>query len=193
MTPESEKESSNPDSLGRRLEQGEKIPTQRREPVDCGHYGIRIARDGNWYYRGSRINRKPLVTLFSSVLYRDDAGIFWLRTPAEKGLIDVDDAPFVGVELQVSGNGAEQELSVRTNIDEIVAIDGDHPLRVVINPATGEPSPYIIVRDRLDALIARSVYYELAELGVDGPQGGFGVWSHGIFFVLGDIGEADEI
>ena len=179
----------NPESLRARLERAAKAPAGRREPVDCGHYDIRIARDGSWYYRGSRIDRKPLVTLFSSVLRRGSDGTYWLATPAEKGRIDVDDAPFVAVELHVHGHGASQELSLRTNIDEIVALDAAHPLRVEIDPTTGEPTPYVAVRDGLDALVARSVYYELAELGVEQPDGSVGVWSHGAFFVLGDVGD----
>jgi hypothetical protein len=184
-------DSRNPEQLRKHLEQAVKSPIHRREPVDCGHYDMRIARDGTWYYRGSRIQRKPLVTLFSSVLRRDEHGCFWLATPAEKGRIDVDDAPFVAVELLIHGEGTGQELSMRTNVGEIVAIDVDHPLRVEFDPASGEPSPYVTVRDRLDALVARSVYYELVDLGVERPDGTFGVWSHGDFFVLGDVGDGE--
>ena len=126
MTSEPQK----PDSLMSRLEHAASRSSTWREPIDHGHYSIRIARDGSWYYHGSRIQRKPLVTLFSSVLCRDQEGVFWLVTPAEKGRIDVDDAPFVAVELSVQGTGRNQKLMVRTNIDEIVAIDADHPLRV---------------------------------------------------------------
>lgn len=179
-----------PDALRQRLVQAAPTAENRREPVDCGHYDIRIARDGSWYYRGSRIDRKPLVTLFSSVLRRDADGSFWLATPAEKGRIDVDDAPFVAVELFVGGDGADQSLSLRTNLDEIVTIGAEHPLRVEFDPGTGEPAPYVTIRDGLDALVARSVYYELAELGVARPDGAFGVWSEGEFFVLGEIGDA---
>ena len=180
-------DSQDPEALRERLEQAAAGTKRRREPVDHGHYGIRIARDGKWYYRGSRIDRKPLVTLFSSVLRRGADGGFWLETPAEKGLIDVDDAPFVAVELYIRQTGRGQVLTMRTNIDEIVTMDAAHPLHVEIDPASGEPSPYIVVRDGLDALIARSVYYELAELGVELADGRFGVWSAGTFFVLGEL------
>ena len=176
---------NDPETLRLRLEQAAPTAANRREPVDCGHYGIRIARDGSWYYRGSRIGRKPLVTLFSSVLHRDADGDFWLVTPVEKGRIDVDDAPFVAVELFVRGDGMEQILSVRTNVDEIVTIGNDHPLRVEFDPDSGEPAPYVAIRDGLDALVARPVYYELAGLGVEQPDGAFGVWSGGGFFLLG--------
>lgn len=150
---------------------------------------MRIARDGTWFYRGSPIGRMPLVKLFSTVLKRDDKGEYWLITPVEKGRIAVDDAPFVAVELATSGAGRDQLLTMRTNLDEFVSVDQAHPIRVVHDPASGEPSPYVLVRDGMEARINRPVYYQLIELGeereVDGARR-FGVWSGGHFFVLAD-------
>ena len=94
---------------------------------------MRIGRDGTWYYRGSAIQRKPLVTLFSSVLKRDEDGQYWLETPVERGRIDVDDAPFVAVALDISGVGEAQRLIFHTNLDETVTAGGDHPIRVETN------------------------------------------------------------
>jgi len=162
----------------------------RPEPF-CGDIDIRIARDGTWFYLGSPIGRKPLVKLFASVLRRDEAGDYWLATPYERARIRVDDAPFTAVELTVAGEGQGQALSFRTNIDEIVAVDRDHPIRVATDSTTGEPSPYILVRPGLEALIVRPVYYQLVELGVEEASGTFGVWSSGRFFPLGRLEEAE--
>lgn len=162
----------------------------RRQPVDCGHFDITIARDGTWYYRGSPIRRLPLVRLFSTVLRREADGSFWLQTPAERGRITVEDAPFLAVELTRRGEGQQQELIFRTNIDESVAADAGHPLRVVNDPATAEPSPYILVRDGLEARLSRPVFYELVEMGREERVGDatlFGVWSRGRFFPLGRL------
>ena len=104
-------------------------------------------------------------------------------TPVEKVGIRVDDAPFVAVELRIEGEGREQILHFRTNVDDVLVMNEDHPLRLEF-AANGEPSPYILVRDRLEALIARSVYYELAEMAEE-VDGQYGVWSSGIFFSLG--------
>jgi hypothetical protein len=163
----------------------------RRPPVDCGDLDMRIAVDGTWFYRGSPIGRLPLVKLFASVLHRGADGSYWLVTPAERGRITVDDAPFVAVELTVAGEGRKRDLIFRTNLDEIVTAGPDHKLRVE-TAADSEPRPYILVRPGLEALISRPVFYELAELGgeeqvEDAKQ--FGVWSGGMFFVLGDPGE----
>jgi hypothetical protein len=163
----------------------------RGKPQLCGDIDIRIARDGTWFYHGSPIGRKPLVKLFASVLRRDADGAYWLITPAEQCRIRVDDAPFTAVEMSVEGEGRNCLLTFRTNVDEIVNAGADHPIRVVTDPATGEPAPYIYVRDGLEALIVRSVFYDLVELGDEVPQGDgcriFGVWSGGVFFALGAI------
>jgi hypothetical protein len=159
-------------------------------PQLCGDIDMRIGRDGTWFYHDSPIGRKPLVRLFASVLRRDEAGEFWLETPAEKCRIRVDDAPFVAVEMTVAGKGRRQRLTFRTNVDEIVTADADHPIRVAVDRETGEPAPYVMVRDGLEALIARAVFYDLVELGVERAVDGapaLGVWSGGRFFPIGAL------
>jgi hypothetical protein len=155
----------------------------------CGEFDIRIGPDGTWFYHGSPITRKPLVKLFASVLRRDEQGAYWLVTPAEKGRIAVDDAPFVAVELTVTGEGRDQQLTFRTNIDDIVTAGPDHHIRVTVDAESGAPRPYIALDRGLEALIARPVFYQLVELGVeehstDGTAE-YGVWSRGVFFPLG--------
>jgi hypothetical protein len=153
------------------------------------YYGIKILKDGAWLYQGSPIARYNLVKLFASVLHKDDQGGYWLVTPFEKGRIEVEDAPFTAVELKTSSSGESQTLLFRTNLDEWVEAGDEHPLRVEINPQTGEPSPYILVRKGLEARIVRSVYYELVKLAVaDKAKKGFlGLWSRNIFFPIGKI------
>lgn len=169
-------------------------PRIPRQPVDCGHFDIRISRDGTWFYRDSPIGRPALVRLFSTVLRREEDGTYWLVTPAERGRITVDDAPFVAVELAIEGEGRAQTLIFRTNVDDTVAADAAHPLKVVSEPATGEPNPYILVREGLEARLSRPVFYELVALGREervGETTQFGVWSKGEFFPLGRLdGEA---
>jgi hypothetical protein len=156
----------------------------------CGDLDIRIARDGTWYYRGSPIGRKPLVKLFSTVIRRDEQGDYWLVTPAERGRILVEDAPFTAVECEVTGAGRDRVLKFRNNVDDWVEAGADHPVRVAEDPVTGEPSPYILVRDNLEALIVRPVFYQLVEQAVEYRQDGtdyLGLWSKGEFFPLGRL------
>ena len=164
-------------------------------PVICGDLDIRIDRDAHWFYHGTPIGRKELVKLFSSVLQRDDDGSYWLVTPVEKGRILVEDVPFAAVEMDVDGTGQEQKISFRTNVDEIVIAGKANPIRVDIDSETKEPSPYVLVRDGLEARLTRSVYYELVELGVEEEVDGalkYGIWSGGEFFVIGSLDEADD-
>jgi uncharacterized protein len=150
-------------------------PVEAWDPPHCGHSGMRIARDGSWQHDGRPIGRPAMVRLFASILRREPDGGFVLVTPVEKLAIDVEDAPFVAVETRSVGEGRRRSLAFRLNTDEIVLAGPEHPLRL-----NGE-RPYLAVRPGLDALIARPVYYELAELGLaDG-----GVWSGGAFFALG--------
>jgi uncharacterized protein len=161
----------------------------QRRPVELGNLGMRIARDGAWLYRGSPIGRPSLVKLFASVLRREPDGRYWLVTPAERGRIEVEDVPFLAVELTVEGVGRRQQLIFRTNIDDIVTAGREHPLRIE-TAADGEPAPYVLVRDALEARIARSVFYALVELGYVekiGDEAAFGVWSGGEFFRLGEL------
>jgi hypothetical protein len=135
-----------------------------RPLTDRGDLDMRIARDGTWFYRRSPIARLPLVKLFASVLRREPDGRYWLVTPAERCRIEVEDVPFLAVALAVEGEGREQQLIFRTNLDDIVTAGPDHPLRVE-TAASGAPAPYILVRDNLEAKIGRPVFYDLVELG----------------------------
>lgn len=152
--------------------------------------GLRITTDGTWLYRGSPIRRKELVKLFASVLRRDADGSYWLVTPVERGRIEVEDVPFVAVELAVVGAGAERKVRLRTNLDEWLTLDSNHRLQFR-RPSGQAPAagavPYVEVRPGLEARLARPVYYELVEIGEDHQEHGrqrFGVWSDGCFFPL---------
>ena len=172
----------------------------RRAPAECGDLPFLIRRDGTWLYRGTPINRKELVCLFSSVLRREEDGSFWLQTPAERGRIEVEDAPFVAVELDWSGDGRQQVLSFRTNVDQVITAGPDNPIRVGHDLLTCEPTPYLFVRPGagvfgIEARISRPVYYELVALAVPewiGCRRMLGVWSGGKFFALGEMPRGEE-
>lgn len=167
-----------------------KPPVHLWNPPFCGQIDMRIARDGSWHYMGTPIPRPAMVKLFASILRREPDDSFVLVTPAEKCQIRVDDAPFLAVELTVAGEGADRLIGFRTNVEDVVPLDDEHPLRVAVNPQSGEPSPYVLVRDRLEALIARPVYYQLVEMAEERTDGSgrkvLGVRSAGQFFVLGE-------
>ncbi len=173
----------------------------RRRPVEHGALPFLIRRDGTWLYRGSPIDRRELVCLFSSVLRRDADGQYLLETPAERGRIEVEDTPWLAVELDWTGCGRDQTLSFRTNVDQIVVAGDDHPIRVTERCGGCCPVPYIHVRGTpgpfaLEARISRPVYYELVALSVPGRHDGrdcFGVWSCGRFFPIGALPPPEEV
>lgn len=159
-------------------------PVHLWNPPFCGDLDMRIARDGTWYYLGTPIGRLPLVRLFSSIL-RLEGGKYYLVTPVEKVGIRVDDAPLLAVDFEVTGTGRDQAIRFYTKTEDEVVADAENPLRVVRDPETGEPSPYVHVRRGLEALIDRKSFYRLVELGVTERLDGtdwFGLWSSGQFF-----------
>ena len=140
-------------------------PVERWNPEFCGDLDMEIRRDGTWFYLGTPIGRMPLVQLFSTVLRKDADGKTYLVTPVEKVGIRVVDAPFLAVEMNATGNGDRQVITFRTNVGDVVEAGPEHPLRFVDEDETGGLKPYVLVRGRLEALVARPVMYELIEHG----------------------------
>ena len=155
-------------------------PIHTWNPPDCGDLDIRIARDGTWFYLGTPIGRPELVKLFSTIL-RKDGDRYVLVTPVEKVGITVDDAPFVAVDFEVSGDGTDQTLTFETGLGDTAIAGPDHPIRVERDAKTGEPSPYVLIRDRLEALIDRKSFYRLVDIGAH-HEGWFGLWSSAAVF-----------
>lgn len=157
-------------------------PVERWNPTHCGPSDMRIARDGQWYHQGAPITRPAMVRLFSTILRREGDGSFVLVTPGEKLDIEVEDAPFVAIELKSEGSGRDRRLAFGLNTGELVVAGPRNALRF---EARGEDvHPYLHVRGGLDALVARPVYYELAELAQEDGDEASGIWSDGAFFSM---------
>lgn len=174
--------------------EGKKLPPlERWHPPLSGELDMRIARDGTWYHEGTPIERQNLARLFSTILRREDDNCYYLVTPVEKWRIQVEDAPFVAVLLEVSDKGtAQQALRFTTNLGDVVTAGPEHPLEVEYATPRGEPAPYVHVRAWLRALLSRPVFLELTELGEEREVDGkplYGVWSQGVFFPLGSLHE----
>ncbi len=161
-------------------------PVHLWDPPFCGDLDMRIAADGSWHYLGTPIGRPAMVRLFASVLKREGERYF-LVTPVEKVGIKVDDAPFLAVEMEVQGTGAERALIFRTNVDDVVCCDADHALRFEPEVGTGGTKPYIHIRRDLWALVTRALFFDLVALGETRTLAGramFGVASAGSFFPM---------
>jgi hypothetical protein len=153
-------------------------PVHLWNPPFCGDIDMRIARDGTWFYLGTPIGRKEMVRLFSGII-RKEGEDYFLVTPVEKVGIRVDDAPFVAVDVEAVEGG----VAFVTNVGDRVVAGEAHPIRVVRDASTGEPSPYVLVRRNLEALIDRKSFYRLVEMG-EVRDGWFGVASGGVFFPI---------
>jgi hypothetical protein len=184
--------------IARLAEERRLPPVEKWNPTHCGDSQMRIARDGSWYHEGAPIGRPAMVRLFSTILRREPDGRFVLVTPVEKLDIAVEDAPFVAVELKSEGEGEARSLGFRLNTGDLVVAGPEHRLRLSgdshFSARQGQadtglgksdcPHPYLEVRAGLDALVARPVYYELAEIALAEGASPAGVWSGGAFFAL---------
>lgn len=166
-------------------------PVHLWNPEHCGDIDMVIKADGSWWHEGSRIGREKLVRLFSTILRKDEDGETYLVTPYEKVIVHVEDAPFLAVRVDRAGEpGPGQALAFTTNLGDVALAGPDFPLRVETDPDTEEPSPYVLIRGRLEAKLTRPVFYELANMAEMNPDGSdtMGVWSRGQFFVIGRVG-----
>ena len=161
-------------------------PLHLWNPPFCGDIDMRIARDGTWFYMGTPIGRPGLVKLFSSIIKREGDAYF-LVTPVEKVGIAVDDAPFLAIDVESSGKGRNQRVTFTTQVGDTAVAGPTNPLRVMRDAKTGEPSPYILIRGNLEALIDRKSFYRLIDLCQHTVHDGadwFGLWSDGVFFPI---------
>ncbi len=161
-------------------------PVEKWNPTHCGDSEMLIARDGTWFHQGSPIGRPAMVRLFSTILRREpDDGAnarYVLVTPVEKLDIAVEDAPFIATEMKAEGDGHDSRLAFLLNTGDLVTAGPEHALRFAEAP--DGPRPYLHVRGGLEALIARPLYYELAERALAGDDTPSGVWSDGAFFPI---------
>lgn len=173
-------------------------PVEKWNPPLSGDIDIRIARDGRWYHEGQEIRRFELVKLFSSILKREGDDYF-LVTPVEKWRITVDEAPFVVVDFNRHGSGADQSLIFKTWTEDVVVADEAHPIWVEAgrqhdgDERGNEAAPYIMVRNNMPGLISRNVYYHLIDLAMENSDANadqVAVRSKGSTFSLAGAGEA---
>lgn len=187
--------SKNPETFAKEVEETVKKPglppLDQWHPELSGDMDMVIRRDGQWIFKGEPLGREAIVRLFSTILRREEDGEFYLVTPVEKWRIQVEDTPLLAHSLEVDGTGADQVLSLTTNVGETLEISDDHPLEVGQYPDSGEPRPVIKVRHGVEARIVTAAFYELADLVVEKEEAGeavYGVMSNGKFWKVGQGG-----
>ena len=157
-------------------------PVDRWNPDHCGNSDMRIAADGTWFHMGTPITRPAMVRLFSTVLRREPDGSHVLVTPVEKLTIEVDVTAFRAIAMTSEGERDQRRIAFELDSGDAVILGPSHPLSIA-DDGQG-PSPRIAVRHRLEALIARPLYYELAEIALAEGHDPPGIWSDGAFFAL---------
>ena len=170
-------EETNPASLLQQISKFDKEnlpPVHLWNPPLCKNVEMKIDREGRWYFMNSPIGRERMVKLFSKVLRFDEDGEYYLVTPVEKIRIEVEERPFLIIDYQLIKKDGKQVISFETNTKDIFLLDKDHPINVKVNPKTGEPKPYVLVRSNLEGIISRNIYYKLIELAetkkIEGEQ-----------------------
>lgn len=162
-------------------------PVHLWDPPLCSNISMKIDREGRWYFMNSPINRKRMICLFSKVIRYDRDGSYYLVTPYEKIKLKVEDKPFYVIDFSIVGKGSEQILSFKTYTEDIFLLDKEHPLKIKVDKNTKQPSPYVLVRNNLEGLISRNIFYKLVDIAkreVIKGSSRWGVWSKGLFFSI---------
>ncbi len=186
---------TNPDKLAKQVEKTVKNPghppLEQWNPELSGDMDLRVSRDGQWIFKGEPMAREAIVRLFSTILRREADGHYYLVTPVEKWRLQVEDTPLLAHSLEASGKAEQQVLSLTTSVGEILEIGPDHPLEVGTYDNSDEPRPVVTVRHGVEARLVTAAFYDLAEHAIERVEHGqsvFGVWSHGIFYKIGQGG-----
>ena len=156
------------------------------------NFDIEIKADGRWFHEGGEIKRMGLVKLFASVLSRDEAGDYWLKTPVEKGRIHVEDSAFVITALRCEGEGRDAKLYVTDNLETEHLLCAKTPLVMQKSPLDGEVKPYVMLDKGLSARLLRSVFYELAEIALMQDERGSFIYSDRQAFALSAGGDDER-
>lgn len=159
-------------------------PVEQWSPEKSGDSEMRIAADGRWFHQGGEITRPAMIRAFAGLLMRDADGAHWLVTPVEKLSIEVEDAPFIAIDMEARTDEAGQAvLAFRLNTDDIVICGPDHPLRVAGSAQV--PAFYLAVRHGTQARLNRSTYGQLIDYALDhGAGDALAVESMGQTFAL---------
>jgi hypothetical protein len=159
---------------------GKLPPVQCWNPPLSGDIDIVIRANQEWVHEGAVIGRPELVQLFSSILKREGDEYF-LVTPVEKWRLTVEEAPFCVVDMELYGKSNKQVVALTTVTRDRVILGPENPLEMRV--CNEQLKPFIPIRDNLEALIGRNVYYRLVEQALE-KDGRHGVWSQGEFFFL---------
>ena len=137
-------------------------PLDQWHPKHCGTMNLQIKANGEWWHEGQLIKRQPLIELFSTVLWKED-GKFYLKTPVEQIEIEVEDEPLFANQVDLVEIEHKTYIQLQTTTQDIIIVDEDHP--IFMREYEGKLRPYVHVRFGINALIQRSSFFHLVEMG----------------------------
>ena len=137
-------------------------PVHLWNPEKSGDMDLRIDREGRWLHESSEIKKPAIVKLFSSLLKLEE-NTYYLVTPNEKWQIQVDIAPLYIIDAKTITREGIQAICLSTTTDEHILLGKDHPL--IMREFNGAELPIVTVRNGLNGLISRSVFYQLVDWG----------------------------
>lgn len=145
-------------------------PLEQWHPKHCGTMDLKIKSNGEWWHEGQLIKRQSLIDLFASVLWKEN-GKFYLKTPVEQIEIEVEDEPLLVNQVDQVEIDQKTYLQLTTTNQDVIIVDQEHP--IFMREYQDELRPYVHVRFGINALIQRSVFFHLVEMGelIENEQG----------------------
>jgi len=157
------------ENILKNVEHNNAPPLHLWNPQLCGDIDISIDTQGVWRHCGDTFKRTEIPQLFSRILCREE-GDYYLKTPVEKWRIKVADVPFYFIHLEQRQTDQGKTLCFVSLNEDVVELSERNPLRVSIDSNTGEPSPYIHVRDGMEGKLSRNLYYQLIDMAINDEQ-----------------------
>lgn len=164
-------------------------PLEKWDPQNVTDMDLIIKANGEWWHEGAKVTRESLVSLFASVLWKEDNNgttEYYLKTPVQKMRIHVEDAPLLINDVGIVNENNVSWLEFTTTTGDVVRLDNEHSITLktydskdnnAINGVDNDTRlenmhnietavrPYMMVRNNLTALISRNTFYHLTEIG----------------------------
>lgn len=137
-------------------------PLDQWHPKHCGAMDLEVKANGEWWHEGQLIKRQSLLDLFSSVLWKEE-GRFYLKTPVEQIEIEVEDEALFVNQVDSTVIDGQKFIQFTTTNQDVILVDEEHP--IFMREFAGELRPYVHVRWGMNALIQRSAFFHLIEMG----------------------------
>lgn len=171
-------------------------PLEKWDPQSVTDMDLIIKANGEWWHEGGKVTRESLVSLFASILWREDNNgttEYFLKTPVQKIRIQVEDAPLLINDVGIINEDNTSWLEFTTTTGDVIRLDDAHLITLktynskdndAINGVDNDTRlenqhnaevavrPYMTVRKNLSALISRNTFYHLTDIGELSESGG---------------------